>query len=436
MSVRERVSDERQEAFGSYYNTINGPDVPVETQSRMLGSRRITTDIVGNREGANPFMSLWRYSSYPALEGDVYAWWAPDAWLRSFRSYPVQYRPDPPDPRSILGLLSPAELAGYAARILAETSPSKPSVSLPVAIGELRDLPSLVNGFGYQALTKSLRKPSLKKAYESLVAQGTQAVQHAKARGVLGYIRGGASADLTWRFALRPMINDVLALFDFRKAVNNRLRELQNLASKKAIRRRISLGTYESTTTPSYVYVHTQGYGIDGLTSVTVASRLWGTVEWVPLDSDPWMNLPVDRWSDEDKLLEPIFNGFRSYAARSTLGLTSNHAALAAWQLMPWSWLYDWFSPVGDLIAAGGTVGCTFRRLCLMRHSRATRQVDMFPEASDYVSVEGTYDLVSELKERYPLSGLLLLPFPRLPVLNWQQVSILGELALTRALKP
>lgn len=433
--TRYRELNNRTESFGSYFNTINGPDVPVETQGRLDGLRIQTEDVVGNRAGANPFMSLQRFVKYPHLNGDLYAWWAPDAWLRSFEDYPVQYRPEAPDPRDYVPAISWFTLQNLAWEILAKTNPSAPKVSIPTVLGELKDLPDLVRGSGLSHLARSFKgtKGNLPRYMNNVLAGVRKHASRVSSNGLLGYTEQIAQQHLSWRWGVKPMIQDAIKLMEFRRSMNDRLMELQRLASGRTLRKRCALSAATTTTSESYVYVHTQGAGIDGYTHVSSTYNMWGSAEWKTLPDSPIHDLPLGRWRDEDnKVLKPLISQFRKRALQLNYGLTDHEALATAWQLMPWSWLYDWFGGVGNIIqATNNSVGCTWGRICVMRHSRSERKVRMVPESSlaSWCTISGQYVLLGELKERYPTYPSLPFPVPELPIITGGRISILASLA-------
>jgi len=380
--TRHRERDLRQEHFGTYYTKVPLTNGSV---SMLVGHQDFCDDEVGNIEGVNPFIKRDIDVWYPVLNG---AQLHSDGVtvLRSFSDCPIQYRPVPADPTAHWGLLSAADLNEYAWRILAETNPSLPHVSVPTAIGELKDLPGLIKGWGDNLLKTVAR------------------------------------ANLTWRWALRPMISDLRKLWEFQKAVDKRLIDLLRLREGRTLRRRCHLGKSEFTTAKQNSFLFQSGNGATsrGTLFTTYTEEVWGTAQYhIEPDSD----LPQMGGAALDNL-----------AKRLTFGFTSHEALATAWELTPWSWLVDWFSNVGDVIAASNnSIGLQWSKICLMRRMFTNTHAKPDPaQTTSWCIVNNDYHLVHERKERFPCFPVIPVPLPSLPILTNGQWSILASLAVLR----
>jgi hypothetical protein len=139
---------------------------------------------------------------------------------------PIADKPAATNPTAKFGSLTGIDLNNLAWAILAGTNPQVPHVSVPSFIGELKDLPSLVKGYGD------------------------------------GLLKAVANANLSWRWAIRPMIGDLRKLCAFQKAMNNRLTELYALRTGKVLRRRCHLGkTYLKDPLETNYWYHA-GFGV------------------------------------------------------------------------------------------------------------------------------------------------------------------------------
>jgi hypothetical protein len=262
-------------------------------------------------------------------------------------------------------------------------------VSVPTFVGELKDLPGLVKGYGDNLL------------------------------------KNVANGYLSWRWAIKPMINDLRKLLNFTKAVDDRVRWLMKLRSGETLRRRVNLGTVTVMATPNLnLLVHSEGCTIRGDFQVRYDKKSWGTAQWKLLP---------------DSLLPTLGYGpLEGMAQRLALGFTDHEALATAWELAPWSWLTDWFSNVGDVIAAtNNSVGCTWSDVCYMQTLEATRSCVFKPSpASNQFALDGlsgrNYFLRMLRKERYVVFPVLPLPVPQLPILTNGQWSILAALAAQR----
>lgn len=271
--------------------------------------------------------------------------------------------------------------------ILSKTNPSVPHVSVPTFIAEMKDIPGLVKGFGETLLKRAAN----------------------------GYI--------SWRWALKPMISDLRKLFRFVKAVDDRVTWLMKLRAGQTLRRRVQLGVTVIVDAPQLKVVQSEGCSIYGRFTSSYARKAWGSAQWKLLP---------------DSILPELGYGpLEKKATLLTFGLTSHEALAATWELMPWSWLVDWFAGVGDIIAAtNNSVGCTWQNVCYMRRSEAILSCVYDPVLSQAFALAGlknqSYKYAMIRKERFVVSPVLPLPVPRLPILTSGQWSILAALAAQR----
>jgi hypothetical protein len=289
--------------------------------------------------------------------------------------------PEASDPGVRYGGISPLDKNNLAWKILAETNPNVPDVSVPTAIGELKDLPSLVKDWGGDLLKK--------------VAKG----------------------HLSWRWAIKPMISDIRKLCDFHDAVEKRLRELHNLQNGKQLRKRCSLGQDSGETDWSGEYpIESVVFTAKAKERSRYSMRMWGSASYT---LDPTFVLPKAK---ADLI---------SLARRLTFGITGADALATAWELCPWSWFADWFLGIGDVIAATrNTVPLTWGSLCVMRTLEETRefQVTSVPE---WIVTSGVPFGRWRRKERHVVYPVL--PFSlSLPLLDRGKWSVLASLAALR----
>lgn len=358
------------------------------TPSQVLGTVAVGVQDLcqgfnGNREGANALSIYHITRELPFLYGKRYT--SGGVLEREFIGYPIGNAASVVfDPRSTFGVPSTATLNNDAWEILAKTNPSRPHVSVPQVLGELRDLPKLVKGYGD------------------------------------GIIRGAARGNLSWRFGIAPMISDVRKLANFTQAANKRLADLRKLRDGKTLRRRCNLGTGLVDSGPTRMLIHSSGALLYAFRRLVTTYNKWGSAEWKLL---PNSNLPNLSEADLTKFNNRVAAGFTTHGALET-----------AWELVPWSWFVDWFSNVGDMIAAtNNTVGCTWGRICVMRTSECRTTFDFDPTGSDTWPIfSGWYNCRFQRKERWPTSPIVPVPLPSLPILDNGQWSILLSLAALR----
>lgn len=259
----------------------------------------------------------------------------------------------------------------YATELLAETNPSRATVDIPVFLAELRDLPQLVKIVGDTAL-KTVSK-----------------------------------ANLSYWFGWKPLISDIMKLMDFSGAVNSRYKELKALYDG-GLRRTRELDRLSNEADAGERVLNSTDY-ITWTAKMKKQSqvRIWGHVKWKPTTLPP-------------KTDQELIN----LARRAALGLTIDPST--AWELIPFSWMVDWFSNVGSFLAAHrNTVPCDAYDLSIMRHQVTTSSFSNLVVSPGMNAKEGW--IKREDKSRTPMSATLA---AYLPYLSGRQWSILGSLAV------
>jgi hypothetical protein len=259
--------------------------------------------------------------------------------------------------------------AQLAADLLAKTNPSRPVVDLPIAVYELREIPDLLRKEGGNWLQKL------------------------------------ASLNLKYHFGIKPLINDLFSLLSFSDEVNKRQKELDALY-KSGLRRKRRLWKDAFPYTKVTTVNSTHKFNIDAYSDCVTASDIWGFVEWFPND------------------IQMMKGDRRALARKAVLGMTIDFAT--AWEAMPWSWLIDWCSNVGDiLIANRNIVGAGHGPVRIMEtiNTSANCRFPLDPYCSD-----GTWR--NETKTRRTVSHVPI--SAQLPILSLRQLSILGSIGVTR----
>lgn len=170
-------------------------------------------------------------------------------------------------------------------------------------------------------------------------------------RGLRGLSRSAASNYLDYEFGLGATIRDALDILHKQQELNKRIRQLVR-DNGKPVRRRGVVETVESSTSTT----STAKYG--ALSYPILPSQFYGSLE---SEMNQNVSLKIRYW----------FSGrFRYYIDGRLSGLTEKQLSDAAlrrltgtdfdhvgryvtlvWELMPWSWLIDWASNVGDVLA-------------------------------------------------------------------------------------
>jgi hypothetical protein len=266
-------------------------------------------------------------------------------------------------------------LSYAASRILALTNPSRPDVDLPIAIWELRELPSLVRKFGDTVLEK--------------IADG----------------------NLRYQFGIRPLVSDITALLNFTQLVDLRIAELIKL-KESGLRRKRDISRGSLTRNTSLTVETVKGtINLDYSAFVVERGKMWAFVEWKPLHN-------LQKANNQE---------IRNLARRSVLGLTLD--ASTVWNALPWSWLIDWFSNIGDILTGNrNIIPCEHGNVQVMRHKISEYLCDS--GADDSPPYQRSFSIRIEVKQRDSVNPANI--SARIPFLTLGQVSILGSLAALR----
>lgn len=185
-------------------------------------------------------------------------------------------------------------------------------------------------------------------------------------------LRAAGSEYLNVMFGWKPFLNDLRQLYDTWESLDKRLTQIYR-DNGRPVRRRVVLRndigssitdgglygtTYPSISQPTESFTTPPVYGVTNpiwkkYKTVQTLDKIWASGQFrynIP-------NLSDDRWTDKAKL--------------ALFGLEPTPALL--WEVMPWSWLIDWFSNVGDVLAyqAGSGYATLLIDYCyLMRHQR------------------------------------------------------------------
>lgn len=275
------------------------------------------------------------------------------------------------------------DLAQSAVHVAAATNPSKPLVDIPVSILELGDLPQLVRRFYGHAFQRI------------------------------------ADLNMRYEFGVKPAVSDFLKLLEFKKAHDQQMKLLSKLRRGVVVRKAfVFAGTAEAYSGQT-ITVHSSP--TEFACSVTktytrTSVQRWGYMSWTP--DIPRFNTVAGSEADATFL-----------AKRILLGLTLDPST--AWEALPWSWLADWFSNMGDWIASKRSlIPVTGGSPSICTTYRTT--VEYIPRPNQWCSALTTgyqASLVTKVRDKASAS----LPSANLPLLTGRQVGILSSLAALRS---
>lgn len=350
-------------------------------RERITKSETIT-DVVGDRTHDHNLL-IEKFVNYVTpLNGD-----ANGLGYRIYRDYPGAYF-DLYTPSHASGLGLPSESSALTTAI-ALSNPNRAKIDLPIAVAELRDVPGLVMDYG-SFMMKRLKK----KKYRTMTDSARQ--------------------NLAWQFGLAPMIKDIQSMLDFYTLVQKRYEEIEQLYESGGLRRRVTLVSNMVKSEHARVSIDSN------LSDVINRSRSRRTVV------NRWATM---RWKPKIDLPKPKYSHLMSQAYKSALGMQFD--AVTAWELMPWSWLIDWFSTTGAFIQnTRNIVRCELVSACLMtqydtyeNYATTPRSVDLFQGAEGQIGYT--------TKKRYASLNSVL-DFS-IGLIDWRKTSILGSLAISKS---
>lgn len=403
MAARTRSYDKLHEETGTY-QYWTGWTWQTKSLTKLIGTNGTCHDNDAGRGQDNLFDVTHYYRVYPSFEGDYYQG---EVCTKKFRMYPLQVQTAPYNPEAPFPLPTTGQWQGIAQSAAAATNPSVPHVSLPTFLGELKDLPGML-----QSIPEALR------------TRGKSLIDWARrvASDPMHYPRELGNLKLAYSFGWRPLVRDLMSMLGFMDAINKRIRTLQKLRSGRSIKRRQLLPSQSSLTTVVPLYSHTSGITTKHRKEIWYRAESWVSVRWT-LDANA-----VLPQTDED-----MYRRARDLAA----GLTSYEAFATAWELLPWSWAVDWMWNFGAWFKGNNnSLPIHVESVCWMRTCTA-KCLFFLTEGPSLpgVNLVGDFRTTSVCKRRVPVNPLLVtLPplLPSVPVLSNAQWSILGAILSQR----
>jgi hypothetical protein len=147
------------------------------------------------------------------------------------------------------------------------------------------------------------------------------------------------------------------------------------------------------------------------LMDISTNRKRWATVRWTPTTLPPQSS-----------------KEFRNKAARIVYGLELSPSNV--WEAIPWSWLVDWFSNVGDYMALYNNVVPAYPSVpCVMTSERTIRTFSPVFVPQQYSYSGGDATSIVQTKSRV-LQGFTFTG--GIPFMTGRQLSILGSLAVLR----
>lgn len=354
--------------------------------------RHYCEDTVNQRTSDNPLLIVFEGRQFVPLDGRI------DVDPTTYRIFENHI---PSIMKSALGhatgisSLIPS-IGTVATAALARSNPSKPYVSVPNFLYELKDLPGMIRDIG-----------NLKRQLENVRRKGIQQVT----------AKNSASHLLSYQMGWAPLISDLQKLIDFQAQVDKKLRDLQGLYNGGGLQRKVRSPAWKATKEQNVF----SDFPMESVISPQIRCDVirltsierWATVRWYP------KTLPDTRYSSQEmaKVARDLTFGMHRITAKQL------------WDAIPWTWLIGWFSNVDEFLQAHhNAIPLTHSTPCVMTKTETKTswtRTDLLQE-----QVQGGYGAAGySTKERITSSGTLS---ATIPFLNGRQISILGALAIQR----
>jgi hypothetical protein len=295
--------------------------------------------------------------------------------------------------------------------VLSRANPSKPVLDVVQFLGELKDVPHMVLQLGN--FLKWLNRPRNTRFVDSKgmgLMTDQQWSQH------FGSVpRWAGEIYLNWKFGFEPLISDLLKLFDFTEAVDRRIEELNGIFSGKGLRKKVKVAEHMLTWDLNDQYV-SDAYQTTCKVNLKITETFekWGTVTYSPTQATPH-----------------LFGSEQRDLARS-LVFGQNLSISTIWELLPWTWLIDWFSNTGDFLSATrNTLGLSASNVCIMEHFTRKAEFNGFSRNDFGATYKANPSDLLDTKSRVVMGSLPQLGL-RLGFLSLDQMSILSSLQVSK----
>lgn len=218
------------------------------------------------------------------------------------------------------------------------------------------------------------------------------------AKTFAGFVGG---AYLNYRFGWKTFLDDVRTLHSITKNIEHRIREFEFLLKHGQTRKRLQVGVWNNTTVDPNVTIHSvYATLIKGRVTTTRHMKMWITGTWGVTGQ---VLLPVDELSRFNLAVQTAFD----------LGEVD---AITLWEMVPFSWLVDYFYSIGPALA-GQHMRYQLQAydICIMRHYVVKQTVVAVPQAG--VTIHSPGFRTMEIKTRDAWSA------PNHPLLSFDLIS-------------
>ena len=236
-----------------------------------------------------------------------------------------------------------------------------------------------------------------------------------------------ANQHLGIQFGWLPLIQDVKDLLDLQKHIHKRMGEVQRLYQSGGLKRRIFMGRWVGSSKVNWaVSSNLVLKHFTDLENISIRER-WGTVRWKPSVPLPWYD-PLYLFNEHGSKFRPNDAEIIDKSRRVVSGWTSEGLSQGTWDLIPWTWITDWFENVGSFaLQYSNTIPATPSQACIMTETDV--YIRLTPTLLTVGFTGGGGFMTQHIKERYvgPASLNAHLPF-----IDGRRLSILSALFVQR----
>lgn len=346
--------------------------------------RENMSDFVGNRAYTNPLTLHQDDWCIGWFSGKNSNFWNCESWNCALDAGALSSNPSLPN-------LTDAVAATMA---LARTNPSRPIVDVWTFLYELKDIPQMVLQAG-----QLLRKYGNNARLSQRFLRDTD--------------KDIANFFLAYQFGWEQFYRDLLKLFDFVGDVQKRTKQLDDLSAGDL---RLTSTVLDATWSP----VDSAGMYVGPLyQAVTSILTSW------KLDRKIWVRI---RYKPTAQTFKYLGTDHHAAARRISYALDGPDWD-TIWNMIPWSWLLDWFSTAGDYFAANrNRLGVQVDDVAVMRRTEmkltGVKLVNPFPNSSFKTNPHAFW--TQKYRSRYVGGPVINAYVPYLEPKQWLILAALG----------
>ncbi|DAD51831.1 TPA_asm: maturation protein [ssRNA phage Esthiorhiza.4_14] len=265
--------------------------------------------------------------------------------------------------------------------------------------------------FDADAATQAAAQTNPSRPYVDVVTNALQLGElfHLIQDAGTSFFRNIGNNNLMYQFGIAPVVGDLVKLMRFTDQVNRRVGEIQRLRSQHGLRRTVSIGNYASTAVVNK-FIQTQNFTLRENFDVNTSLVIKAHCRWMPAGDCLSLARPPE---------------MRALAQRAVLGATFDASSM--WELIPWTWLIDWGTNIGQYFTAHrNIIPATLSDVSVMRHTRT--EASWPGKAQDDWSCSG----IRYVRENKTRATSFVAPVAHFPFLNGTQMGVAASLAVTR----